>query len=358
MNESQWDFARPFNRTGLGRFSVRRRAAVVVNPVKFRKPSSMRCFQARVEKEFLLHGWSAPLWAFTTAARQGSQEAASLLRSGVEIVVVAGGDGTIRKVAQELLGSGMPLGLLPSGTGNLLARNLRVPRNLTAAIGLVCEGADQVIDVGWLETDRFGDGADVDRHLFLVMAGAGFDAAIMAGAADTLKRHFGHAAYLISGARAVSRTMSQTTLRVDGQLTMAQPSHGVIVGNCGTLTMGLSLMPEASVRDGILNGVALLPRNMAEWTKVASTVCIGGEQSPELMQRVRGRAIEYRSEAPQPIQVDGDALGAARAFRAVVQPAGLIVRCPQTGSYPRTAARDLDQNNLNLRTAETTIRTR
>ena len=243
-------------------------------------------------------------------------------------MLAAGGDGTIRTVAQELMGTGMPLGLLPAGTGNLLARNLGVPHNdAAAAVRMICEGQDRAVDAGWLELDRIGDGTYTERHLFLVMAGTGFDAAMMAGAGQKMKQRLGHAAYLVSGARALGRVMETATVHVDGRLFLSQPSHGVIVGNCGTLTMGLSLMPEADPCDGMLDGVALLPRSISAWARVAWAVGTRDAQSHDAMPRVRGRAIEVRSESPQPVQVDGELMGLAYGLRTNVQRAGLIVRC-------------------------------
>lgn len=304
------------------------RAAVVVNSTKFAHPVELIRFRARVDQEFRRHGWIPPLWFPTTAATRGGQEARRAAAAGVYIVLAAGGDGTIRTVAQELMGTGLPLGLLPAGTGNLLARNLGVPHNdAAAAVRMICEGQDRAVDAGWLELDRTGDGTYTERYPFLVMAGTGFDAAMMAGAGQKMKQRLGHAAYLVSGARALGRVMEPTTLRVDGRLVLSQPSQGVIVGNCGTLTMGLSLMPEADPSDGMLDGVVLLPRSISAWARVAWAVGTRNPHSHAAMPRVRGRGIEVRSETPQPVQADGELMGLAYGLRINVQRAGLIVRC-------------------------------
>lgn len=202
------------------------RAAVVVNPTKFAHPVGLMRFRARVDQEFRRHGWIPPRWFPTTAATRGHQEARRAAAAGVDIVLAAGGDGTIRTVAQELMGTGMPLGLLPAGTGNLLARNLGVPHNdAPAAVRIICEGQDRAVDAGWLELDRTGDDLYTERHLFLVMAGTGFDAAMMAGAGQKMKQRLRHAAYLVSGARALGLVMETTAVRVDGRLVLSQPSH-------------------------------------------------------------------------------------------------------------------------------------
>jgi diacylglycerol kinase (ATP) len=193
-------------------------AAVVVNPSKFPLPQDMERFHADVGRAFASLGWMSPLWLVTTVESRGADEARLAVMAGVDVVLVAGGDGTIRTVAQELAGTDIPIALLPTGTGNLLARNLGIPRKDTmAAVKIASSGNDRPMDVGWLELDRTGDGSNLERFAFLVMAGAGFDAATMAGADKTMKSRLGPAAYLLAGARAIQATMPGTAISVDGK---------------------------------------------------------------------------------------------------------------------------------------------
>jgi len=159
------------------------------------------------------------------------------------------------------------------------------------------------------------------------MAGAGFDAAMMAGADSRLKRCLGAGAYVVSGARALRRPMACSTVWQDGREVLDRTSHGIVVGNCGTLTMGLSLMPEADPGDGILDGVVLLPRSRPDWIRLAWAVATGDHRPHRLMPRSRGRTLEFRSEIPQPVQVDGDIVGEGRRIRLHLQQDGLLVRC-------------------------------
>lgn len=306
-----------------------RQAAVIVNASKFTTSAAMAAFQAEVDRGCEALGWAAPLWLQTSAETRGADEARQAVQSGVDVVIVAGGDGTIRTVAQELAGTGIPLALLPIGTGNLLARNLGVPRkNLTAALQIACSGSTRQMDVGWLELDRTGSGTDVERFAFLVMAGSGFDAAIMAGADQTMKSRLGPAAYVLSGARATNKPMAGTTVSVDGVAHQKRRSHGVIVGNCGSLSMGLNLMPDADPQDGLLDGVALHQRGILNWMRVAWSVVTRDRRGHRFMPRFQGRVIEIRTDVPQPVEVDGDVVGEGRMVRFRVQAAGLLVRSP------------------------------
>jgi diacylglycerol kinase (ATP) len=306
------------------------RAAIVVNPVKFKNRMDLTSFMARVDGEFQRQGWGHCMWLPTTASTRGAAEARIASVSGADVVVAAGGDGTIRTVAEELLYTGMPMGLLPSGTGNLLARNLGIPHNdLSEAVKIICQGQDSPMDVGSLELDRYGHGTHTERHSFLVMAGIGLDAEIMAGAGERAKQRLGHAAYLVSGLYALGRaTTAANNVRVDGTLVASEPSHGVVVGNCGNLTMGMSLMPDASPDDGMLNAVVLLPRSTAAWARVAWALCVRKGQAKPPLPPLRGAGIEIRSETAQPVQVDGDGIGLAYGIRTNLHTGALLIRRP------------------------------
>ncbi|MEX5262185.1 diacylglycerol kinase family protein [Kocuria sp. CPCC 205263] len=302
---------------------------MVVNPTKFHRTGELSRFRTEVDAALADLGWSSPLWLFTTASTGGTDQARETAAAGVDLVLVAGGDGTIRAVAQELAGSAVPLGLLPAGTGNLLARNLGVPLgDVAAAVRVACRGVDRRLDVGRLELDRTGQGTDWEAFPFLIMAGAGFDAAMMTGAGEQLKQRLGAAAYIVAGMRALRRPMTRSTIWHDGQEVSSPASHGVVVGNCGTLTMDLSLMPDADPGDGLLDGVALLPHSRWDWIRLAWAVATSNHRPHPLMPRFRGHTLEFHSQSPQPVQVDGDVVGEGHRIRLHIQQEGLLVRCP------------------------------
>ncbi|MGH4024533.1 MAG: diacylglycerol/lipid kinase family protein, partial [Pseudonocardiaceae bacterium] len=149
--------------------------AVVVNPTRF---DDISLLQAEITSVCTELGWAEPLWLETTAEDPGLGQARAALAAGADVVLACGGDGTIRNVAQILAGSGTALGLLPAGTGNLLARNLAVQlSDPAAAARAALSGENRSVDVGRVTID-----GGAEEQVFLVMAGMGFDAAIMAGA--------------------------------------------------------------------------------------------------------------------------------------------------------------------------------
>ncbi|WP_432570583.1 diacylglycerol/lipid kinase family protein [Kineococcus sp. SYSU DK005] len=310
---------------------ARPRAGIVVNPSKFAHldEHAVRRRQAYTAAVFRSHGWEDPLWLETTPAERGAEQAREALAAGVDIVLAVGGDGTVRAVAEAMTGTGVPMGLLPAGTGNLLARNLDVPHaDLAAALDLVFSAPDTAVDVGWLTVDRTGSDADPEQHLFLVMAGLGFDAAVMAGVEDRLKRHLGYGAYVVSGARALWGPQARVRVGVDGGGLQPVRTRAVIVGNCGRLTRNLVLMPDARVDDGLLDAVVLSPRGGIAWGEVVWAILTRDRRGQRRVQRLRGRTFEVRCAEPQEVELDGDPVGTALRIGVAVEPGVLLVRCP------------------------------
>ncbi|WP_208972046.1 diacylglycerol/lipid kinase family protein [Kineococcus rubinsiae] len=307
------------------------RAGIVVNPTKFADldEEALRRRQAYVAAAFRSHGWDDPLWFETTAEETGGAQAREALGQGVAIVLACGGDGTVRAVAESMTGTGVPMGLLPAGTGNLLARNLDLPHtDLARALDVTFSAPDHAVDVGWLEVDRTGSDRDPERHLFLVMAGLGFDAAMMAGVEDRLKRRIGYGAYVVSGVRALYGPQAKVRMRVEDGETASLRTRGIIVGNCGKLTKNLVLMPDARIDDGYLDAVVLSPRGGIGWGEVFFAILTRDRKGQRRVQHSRGRSVEVWCEQPQEVQLDGDPIGPARRLRMEVEPGVLLVRTP------------------------------
>jgi diacylglycerol kinase (ATP) len=293
--------------------------AVVVNPIHVDDPAQLHAQIARVCTEV---GWAPPLWLETTVADPGGGQARSALAAGADVVLACGGDGTVRHVARVLAGSGTPLGLLPTGTANLLARNLAIALNDPArATRIALSGNNRAVDVGWVFIDD-----RAEEQVFMVMAGVGFDAAIMAGAPHELKIRLGALAYFVSGMRALRGTRASITLAVDGRLEPPRRVRTVVVGNCGKLLAGLVLMPAARVDDGLLDVVTIGPRNIFGWLAVTARVLARRRHGHQIVQHWQGRTVIISAEAPQQAQLDGDPVGEVRGLRMRIDPGALLVR--------------------------------
>ncbi|HEU0087562.1 MAG TPA: diacylglycerol kinase family protein [Pseudonocardiaceae bacterium] len=293
--------------------------AVVVNPSRFDDVVPVCVEITRVCAEL---GWAEPLWLETSVEDPGMGQAKAALAAGADVVLVCGGDGTIRNVAQVLAGSGTAVGLLPAGTGNLLARNLALHlEGIEAATRIALSGQNRALDVGRVRID---DGAE--EQVFLVMAGMGFDAEIMAGAPTQWKDRVGPLAYFVSGIRALSGPRVRISVAMDGQPALRRRVRTVVVGNCGKLLAGLVLMPAAKVDDGLLDVVAIAPKGIIGWLAVAARVITRRRSGHPIVEHWQGTEVTITAEGPQQAQLDGDPVGEARVLRMRVEQGALLVR--------------------------------
>jgi diacylglycerol kinase (ATP) len=306
---------------------AQRRAAVIVNPTKFSDTAAVR---RQVVQAFGEHGWPEPLWLETTPHDTGHGQSVQALEAGVDLVCPLGGDGTVREVAQVVVGSGVPLGLLPGGTGNLLARTLGLPvDDLAAALRIALTGTAHPVDVGRVAFDVSGEDERPHERVFLVMAGLGFDAAMMEGAPERLKAKVGWLAYAVSGLRNLRGPDVRVRITVDDEPSIRRRVRTVLVGNSGTLTGGIVLMPEAEVDDGWLNAVSMSPKGVLGWAVVAARVLT--KNGHARIEHIRCRELEVLTDRPQQAQLDGDTVGCVRAMRARVDPGALLVQMPAAG---------------------------
>jgi diacylglycerol kinase family enzyme len=271
-------------------------------------------------------GWRTPIWLETTAEDPGRSQTQAALDGGAAAVVAFGGDGTARVVAEVLAHTGVAMGLLPAGTGNLLARNLGIPPNrLEAALQIALTGRERKIDVGRAELGREID-EDPQREAFLVMAGLGFDAEVMAGTDPHLKEKLGWGAYVVAGAGRLRGRRTPVTMQVDDGPVQQRKIRAVVVGNLGMLQGGIQLMPGALPDDGWLDVVVVSPRSVLGWLSVTGAVLT--RRTHTTVEHFRCRTIEVRSERPLHAQLDGDTAGTAQLLRATVDPLALLIRVP------------------------------
>jgi diacylglycerol kinase (ATP) len=317
-----------------------RRAAVIFNPIK-EGVEELRTAITAAEQE---HGYGETLWIETTEDDPGRGQAEKASEEGVDLVLAAGGDGTVRSVAEGLGDDKVPVGLIPLGTGNLFARNLDIPVNdIPAAVALAFTGADRSIDVLRARVRR-PDGT-IDTEVSLVMSGIGFDAAMISNTNPDLKKRVGWLAYVDAGIRAIPASKPfRVVHRMDAGRAHRSRVSSMLVANLGYLPGNLELIPDAEVDDGRLDVVRLQPRNFFGWLMIWRRVAwenrvlrksalgrqlidlTGGDKRREIAY-ASGRSVDVVIEGePQEFEIDGEEFGEITAARFAVDPGALTVR--------------------------------
>ncbi len=297
-----------------------RTLAIILNPIKIPDADA---FKVRVGLAARAAGWDEPLWFETTVDDAGASMARAAVAAGADVIAAAGGDGTVRVVCAEMAGTGVPVGVIPAGTGNLLARNLGIPLSQDEAVDTVIHGQDRAIDVVAVEGDN------LDKTRFVVMAGLGLDAAIMAGAPDALKARLGWTAYVVAGARHLRYPAVRVDISIDGAKPVRRRARTVVIGNVGLLQAGIPLLPDALIDDGLLDVVVIAPRRLFGWVPLALRVFTRGKRTDELLGRFTGRSVMLTVPNATPRQLDGDTVGPGTELRASIEPGLLLVRVPR-----------------------------
>ncbi|WP_428985931.1 diacylglycerol/lipid kinase family protein [Streptomyces pyxinicus] len=307
------------------------RTVVVLNPTV-----TNRADREALRRVLERHGHRAPVFVATTAADPGGGQAAGAVRDGAALVVVCGGDGTLRAAADALAGTGVPLALVPCGTGNLLARNLGLPLGPADALDAALGGTVHRVDLGHVEGDGLGS-----RH-FAAMSGAGLDAAMVrwANAHDRLKSRLGWPVYALAVLRELRTPRTGVSIRLDGAPALRRTARMVLVGNIGTVQGGVTLLPAARPDDGRLDLLLLDPRGPGDWLRAlwallrpgaAAGAARSASRRPAPVEHFTFRHAEFTFDTPQPRELDGDPVSPGRRLSVTVRPAALTMLLPERG---------------------------
>lgn len=305
---------------------VPHRAAVIYNPAKV---TDWVTFRRHVEWELNARGWERALFLETSPDDPGVAMTEQAVRERVDLVLGAGGDGTIRVICAGLAGTGIPFGLIPAGTGNLLARNVGIPLDESAALDVAFDGEDKPIDLVALTVDQG------TTHHFAVMAGLGIDAAIMDGTNADLKKAVGSAAYFVSAAQNAKHPALQATIQVDDDEPLVRRAHVIVVGNVGFLQANIPLIPDAKPDDGLLDVMVASPRSVRDWVRVTTRVLTRHRRGDDQLDRLTGRKVTITVDHKDAYQMDGDTAGECSMMVAEVQPGALVLRVPRAAAAPR-----------------------
>jgi diacylglycerol kinase family enzyme len=304
---------------------------VVVNPraARARDPRTLAALAEHLGGVLRRRDGVAPRLAESVSVEGVAPLVRGALREGVASVIGVGGDGTLHHIAAALAGTGVPLGIVPAGTGNQVASVLGVPRSAAEAIDALEHARPRTIDLG--EVSVTTDTGTSANTTFILGCGAGFDARLMATTSPSLKRRIGTAAYFVQGARLALRlTATPCQVDVDGRA-LEVAATTVLIGNMGQLVPGrLALRLPLDPGDGLLDliivgatGPIVALRGLLDQLRRSE---LGG-RSGDGSVRLRGRHIRVAPREPLPLQIDGDHVGLG-GLDARVRPDALTLLVP------------------------------
>jgi diacylglycerol kinase (ATP) len=296
------------------------RALLITNPAAART--------RRAAVEAIMRTLRSAGWSVEVLATGGPGDAKTLAQygvsSGADVVAVFGGDGTTMQAAAALVGTEVALGVIPGGTGNLLAGNLRIPASPARAARALIAGRSKLFDLGRME--RAGE-----TQYFAVACGAGYDARVMAGTLSKHKQRWGMAAYVATTLRLIGEIRSTAhVITVDGVEYDANAAM-VLVANCGEVIppyvrLGAGITPD----DGLLDVVVVRANSLGQSVRAIwdiLRVAPALEDEDTFVGYARGREIRVESHPVQPVQLDGEP-GGETPFVAKVVPGAIRILVP------------------------------
>ncbi len=262
-------------------------------------------------------GVSEPLWYEVPKSRKAPKQVKRALDEGAELVIAWGGDGTVQRCIDVLAGSGVPLAIAPAGTANLLATHLEIPKDIDEVVAIALGDTRRTLDVGVLNGERFA-----------VMAGAGFDAEMLAEADGGLKDKVGRVAYLWTGAKQLRATPVRTKIKIDGATWFDDVSSCVLVGNVGGVFGGVDLFDGARPDDGQLELGVVTADGFAEWARTIARTTLGTTAKSPFVQVTRAKSISVTFGKKVLYELDGGDREKVKKLKIEIEPAAIYICVP------------------------------
>jgi diacylglycerol kinase (ATP) len=267
-----------------------------------------------------LEGVTNPLWYEVKKSRRAPKYARKAAAKGVDVLFVWGGDGSVQRCIDAVAGTDTAVAILPAGTANLLASNLNVPHDIEAAVRIGLHGDRRRLDTGSVNGERF-----------TVMAGAGFDARLIADADRGAKDRLGSAAYLVTGLKSLRGRRVRATIDVDGKRFFTGKISCVLAANVGKVLGGVEAFPRARPDDGRLDLGVVTAKSPADWARTFGRVALGHPERSPFAKVTRAKKIRIRFEEKVRFELDGGARPASRKLRIRVHPGSVTVCVPPGG---------------------------
>jgi diacylglycerol kinase (ATP) len=271
-------------------------------------------------------GCPDPPWYEVPKSKKAPKKVVKLVEDdGVDRLLVWGGDGTVRRCVDTLLHEGLTdvsVGILPAGTGNLLALNLGVPEDLRRAVDIALHGEPRRVDVGLVN----------DEQHFIVMAGTGFDALLIRDADDSgMKDRFGRLGYVWAGIQNRDVSPAQAQVYIDGEPWHAGDASCVLVGNVGRLLGGIPAFPGADASDGRLDVGVVAARKPSDWARLLGSAFVHRLDASPFAKTTTAEKIVVELDRTLPWEADGGDRDRTDRYEITCLPEAISIVQPRAG---------------------------
>jgi YegS/Rv2252/BmrU family lipid kinase len=274
------------------------------------------------------HGVTDPIWFEVPKSRKMPARVKDAIKQGADLIFVWGGDGSVQRCIDAVVGSPVTLSILPAGTANLLANNLGIPIDLEGAVDVGLHGSNHTIDVGRMNGEHFA-----------VMAGTGLDALMIRDAPTDMKDRFGRLAYIWTGAQHIRSKPVRTSVRIDGHAWFDDKASCVLIANVGSIGGGVTAFDHASPHDGKLDVAVMTADGAWQWLRTLTRASIGHAEKSPLVQMTQAAKIRVDTRGRRPFELDGGARPKSNTLRVRVIPHAVTIRVPTSASHSTTPRR-------------------
>jgi diacylglycerol kinase (ATP) len=264
-------------------------------------------------------GVDDPFWCEVPKSRKAPAQVRRALKDGAELIFAWGGDGMVQRCVDTLAGSKTQLAIIPAGTANLFATNLGIPRDIEEAVAIGLRGERRKLDVGRINGERFA-----------VMAGVGFDAAMIRRADESgLKDRIGRVGYVWAGSESLRAKPFRAEVEVDGAGWYKGKATCILIGNVAEILGGIEAFEDAHPDDGLLELGVVNAEGLLQWGRALARTALGTSAKSPFMQETKAHKVEVKLNRKVLYELDGGDRKKLKSFKVKVEPGAVTVCVPE-----------------------------
>ena len=288
---------------------------VIFNPVSGQSDPEER--KKLISDALAVGGYTCQFIA--TSLENGAKElAAQAVKDGADLLAVSGGDGTVMEAMSALVGTDIPIAVLPAGTGNLLSINLGIPVTVPDAVHVALSGKPYALDLARTSEGRY----------FAVMGGMGMDAQMIADTDREAKNKLGKWAYFRAAFKNLPRRRAFIDIYLDDKPPLRRRAKTVLLANMGKITGGLAVLPTATPDDGLLDIGIVKAATLAHWAHLAGSALLGRAHQDAALEVHQAKKVTLKPRHTQPVQFDGEDGGRTQSLTVEIVPQAVFVLIP------------------------------